>query len=343
MLNRRTLLILPFALAAAGCQVSGGAGTGGATPGTSPAANAPAGSGAGTLKVGLLTNGSLADSGWNSLAGKGLEQIKQELGAETSHQSAGEAEAEEALRGFARDKSRLVFAHGNEFGDAAKRVAQEFPDTVFVVSSGEVEGQNLASLKFELGEAAYLAGMASAALSKSGKAGQIGGTSIPPLKQSFALFEKGGREINPKFMATTTYIGNWHDANAGKEKALAMIRAGADVLFQNADAAGEGVFQAAEEHPGTLVIGSNANQNDLKPDLIAMSAVLDVQKTFMGIAREVKDGTFKGGVFTNDLKSGNVYLALNDQFKSRIPAEVLAKIQKAEADIKVGRLKLVGQ
>lgn len=295
------------------------------------------------MKVGLLTNGSLADSGWNSLAGKGLDQIKQELGAETSHQSAGEAEAEEALRGFARDKSRLVFAHGNEFGDAAKRVAQEFPETIFVVSSGEVEGENLASLKFDIGEAAYLAGMAAAALSKSGKAGQIGGTSIPPLKQSFALFEKGGKEVNPKFTTTTTYIGNWHDANAGKEKALAMIRSGADVIFQNADAAGEGVFQAAEEHPGTIVIGSNANQNDLKPDIIAASAVLDVPKTFMGVARQVKDGTFKGGIFTNDLKSGNVYLALNDKFKSRIPAEVMTKIQKAEADIKDGRLKVVGQ
>ncbi|MCC2668201.1 MAG: putative lipoprotein [Armatimonadetes bacterium] len=340
MLNRRTLLAAPLLLVVAGCGGNSSTSSGSETAG----ANTPAPAASGPpFKVALLTNGSLADSGWNSLAGKGLDQIKQELGAETSHQSSGEAQAEEALRGFARDGAKLVFAHGNEFGDAAKRVAEEFSDTTFVVSSGEVKGENLASLQFDIGEAAYLAGMASAALSRTGKAGQIGGMSIPPLKQSFALFEQGGKVINPKFTATTTYLGSWSDANAGKEKALAMIRAGADVLFQNADAAGEGVFQAAEEHKGVLVIGSNANQNELKPEIIPASAVLDVPKTFMDVARKVKDGTFKGDFYRNDLKSGNVYLAINPAFKDKIPADVLKKIEQAEADIKSGQLNLVGK
>ena len=43
----------------------------------------------------------------------------------------------------------------------------------------EVQAPNVASLKFDLGEASYLAGMAAAGLSKSGKAGQIGGQPFP--------------------------------------------------------------------------------------------------------------------------------------------------------------------
>jgi basic membrane lipoprotein Med (substrate-binding protein (PBP1-ABC) superfamily) len=55
----------------------------------------------------------------------------------------------------------------------------------------------------------------------------------------------------------------------------------------------------------------------------------------------VKDGTFKGGIFQNDLKSGNVYLAINPRFEDRIPAAVMARVRKAEADIKAGRLNLM--
>ncbi len=344
MLSRRALLVAPLALVAAGCGGGSAPGEGPSGSGT-PAANtpapAPAGASSGSLKVGLITNGSLTDSGWNSLAGKGLEQIEKELGASTGHQSADKAQAEEALRGFARDGFTLIFAHGNEFGDSAVRVAQEFPDVKFVVSSGEVEASNVASLVFDLGEASYLAGMAAAGLSKSGKAGQIGGEAFPPVEQAFALFEKGAKAVNPKFTATTAYVGNWQDANTAKEKALAMIRGGADILFQNADAAGEGVFQAAEESKTVYVIGSNANQNDLKPEVIAASAVLDVPKTFMTVAKDVQGGTFKGGIYREDLKSGNVYLALNPAFESKIPEDVRKKIDQARQEILDGTLKLV--
>jgi len=337
MLTRRALLLWPVTLALAGCAPPSPTPSGG---GASTSAPPPAAAGP---KVGLLTNGALTDSGWNSLAGQGLEQLEKELGASGSRQNAGPAQAEEALRGFGRDGCKLVFAHGAEFGDAAKRVAEEYPDTIFVVSSGEVQGANLASLRFDLGEASYLAGMAAAALSKTGKAGQIGGQDFPPVVQGFRLFEAGGKTVNPKFTTTITYLGNWHDANAAKEKALGMIRSGADVIFQNADAAGEGIFQAAAESKDVLVIGSNANQNDLKPEIIAASAVLDVPKTFMSVARDVQSGTFKGGVYREDLKSGNVYLALNPAFETKLPAAVREKIDQARADILSGKLKLVSK
>lgn len=332
MFTRRTLLSLPAALAAAGCRpheprVRATAGR-----------QAPAGP---PLKVGLLTNGSLSDSGWNSLAGEGLDRIVREMGAERSHQNASAAEGEEGLRGFARDGCRLVFAHGSEFGDAAKRVAAEHPATNFVVSSGEVQGPNLASLRFDLGEAGYLAGMAAAALSKRARAGQIGGENFPPVAQAFKLFEQGAKAIDPEFTTTIAYLGSWSDATKAKETALSMIRAGADVIFQNADAAGEGVFQAADESKGVLVIGSNANQNALNPEIIAASAVLDVAQTFMAVAKDVASGDFKGGVYREDLKSGNVYLAINPGFEGRIPAPVRKKIEEAERAIKAGRLKLV--
>jgi basic membrane protein A and related proteins len=316
----------------------------GCTPASDRPALAPSGTGgAAGLRVGLLTNGSLADSGWNALAGQALEQLGTELGATTRHQSDAPARAEEALRGFARDGCSLVFAHGNEFGDAALRVATEYPGTTFIVSSGEVEAPNVASLRFDLGEASYLAGMVAASLSRSGKAGQIGGESFPAVVQGFELFEKGARTINPSFTTQTTYLGNWHDANAAKEMAWTMIRGGADVIFQNADAAGLGVFQAAEEagEREVYVVGSNADQNHIKPDLTPASAVLDVPAAFLRVAREVQQETFRGGTYLEDMRSGSVYLKINERFEDRLPADLRAKLAQVEQEIREGRLELI--
>ncbi len=327
-------LMLGVIMSLAGCN------NGGTPPPPPTIAGAPPSSAA-PLKVGLLLTGPESDSGWNQLAGQGLERIKAELGAEIVRQTATKAQAEESLRGLASDGCTLIIAHGSEYGDAAAAVAKDYPKVVFAVSSGEVEGENLASLRFDLGEAAYLAGMVAASLSKTGKAGQIGGEGFPPVKQAFELFEKGGQAINPKFSAPIVYLGSWTDANAAKEKALGFIRDGADILFQNADAAGFGVFEAAKDNKGVLVIGSNANQNAVEPEIIAASAVLDVPKAFLAVARDVQQGVFKGGVFREDLKSENVYLAISDRFASRIPAEVKQKVDQARTDILSGKLKLV--
>lgn len=331
-MHRRQLLLFAAAASVPGC---------GPRPSAEPApprAAAPEGA---EFQVGLITNGPLTDSGWNSLAGAGLKQIEQQLGARTGHQNSGPEEGEEALRGFARDGARLVFAHGTEYGDAAARVAEEYPGTVFVVSSGEVEGANLSSLRFYLGEATYLAGMVAAGLTHSGKAGQIGGQSFPAVKEGFELFEDGGKAVNPRFTTTISYLNSWSDANAAKEQASAMMRAGADILFQNCDAAAEGIFEAARTSSRTtLVIGSNANQNDLHPEIIPCSAVLDVARMFVTVAREVQSPGYAGRIYREDLASGNVYLAINPRFEERISPDLRSRIKKAEAAIKSGKLKL---
>ena len=81
--------------------------------------------------------------------------------------------------------------------------------------------------------------------------------------------------------------------SAGKEQALAQFSRGVDVIFQNADAAGLGVFQAARERRSVFVIGSNSDQNGVAPEITLGSVVIDLPLAFLTVAREVKAGTFK--------------------------------------------------
>ena len=102
-------------------------------------------------------------------------------------------------------------------------------------------------------------------MTRSGVVGTIGGTELPPVVEIFNAFEAGARSVRPDVRVLSSFVGNWDDASAGRELALAQIRQGADLIFQNADAAGLGVFQAARQAPGTYVFGANIDQNSVDP------------------------------------------------------------------------------
>jgi basic membrane lipoprotein Med (substrate-binding protein (PBP1-ABC) superfamily) len=291
----------------------------------------------GAFRVALLTPGAISDQSWNGGAYQGLMWIRDSLGAEVSHiQTKTPADFEENFREYGARGFNLVFGHGFEFQDAARRVAPRFPKTIYVTTGGNTAGENLAGMKFSFVDAAYLAGMLAGAMSRSGIVGMIGGTELPPVKESFGAFERGVRRVNPRARVLTAYIGNWDDVSAGKEQALAQIARGADVLFQNADAAGLGVFQAARERTGVYAIGSNADQNGLAPSVTLASVVLYLPRAFLAVAREVKDGTFRPRVVRFDDRSGVVRLVLNPVLQDKIPSRVRAQLDSVQAQILSG-------
>ncbi len=267
-------------------------------------------------------------------------RIRDSLGAQVSHiQTKTPADFEENFRQYGAQGYDLVFGHGFEFQDAAKRVGPDFPRTAFVVTSATATGSNVAGIHFSFADASYLAGMIAGALTRSGTLGAIGGTELPPVRESFVAFEAGAKRVNPRVRLLTSYVGNWDDASAGKEQALAQITRGADVLFQNADAAGLGVFQAAKERRGVFVFGSNSNQNAVAPDVIVGSVVIDLPHAFLTVASEVKDGRFKPRVI--ELGSGTdvVRLELNAALQSQIPPAVRSAVDSVAAQLKAGTFK----
>jgi len=146
------------------------------------------------FKVALLTPGPISDQSWNGGAYQGLMRIKDSLGAQVSHiQTKTPAEFEENFRQYGAQGYSIVFGHGFEFQDAAKRVAPEFPKTIFVTTSGTTAGPNLAGMTFGFSDASYLAGILAAAMTKTNKLGVIGGTELPPVVASFRAFQQGAR------------------------------------------------------------------------------------------------------------------------------------------------------
>src|ERR687884_1134489 len=90
-----------------------------------------------SFKVGLLTPGSINDGGWNNIAWQGLQRIKTELGAQVSNQEMKTpAEIAEGFRSYGKNGYALAFGHGFEFQDPAMAAGKQFPQTVFITTSG---------------------------------------------------------------------------------------------------------------------------------------------------------------------------------------------------------------
>ncbi|MBC7842586.1 MAG: BMP family protein [Gemmatimonadaceae bacterium] len=291
----------------------------------------------GTLRVALLTPGPVSDQAWNGGAFAGLQRIKDSLAARVSHiQTKTPAEFDENFRLYGEQGYSIVFGHGFEYQDAAKRVAPDFPKTMYVTTSGNTTGPNIAGLEFAFEDGAYLAGIVAGAATRSGTIGVIGGQEMPPVKRSFYAFEAGAKSVNPTIRVITSYIGNWDDASAGKEQALAQIGRGVDVIFQNADAAGLGVFQAARESKGVRIIGANSDQNSIAPEVVLGSVVIDLPHAFLLVAKEVQAGTFAPRVISLGMKTDVVRLVINPALRTTIPASALTAVDSVTKQLVAG-------
>ncbi len=295
-----------------------------------------------TFRVALLTPGPISDRAWNGSAYDGLVAIRDSLGAQISHvQTKTPAEFEENFRQYGAQGYDLVIGHGFEYQDAAVRVAPDFPKTLYVTMSGNTVRPNVAGVQFAFEEASYLAGILAASMTKTGAIGAIGGTELPPVKRSFTAFAEGARSVKPGLSVIVSYVGNWEDVSAGKEQALAQIARKSDVIFQNADAAGLGVFQAARESRAVFVIGANADQNAIAPEVTLGSVVIDLRHAFLLLAEQVKAHTFVPHVVSLGVRENVVRLVLNPSLQATIPPSTRAVIDSVQRRLFDGSLRLV--
>ncbi len=290
------------------------------------------------FSVALLTPGPVSDAGWNAAAFDGLQLIKKTLGAETAMvQTTSPADFEDAMRDFASRGFGVVFAHGFEYTDAALKVGKSFPKTFFVVTSGSESSENVASVTFKIEEAAYVEGILAGKMTKTGIVGCIGGIELPAIHLTFNGFKKGFLSARPDGRMLSSFTGSFDDVGAAKEAALAQISQGADLLFHNADAAGLGVFQAAQQRH-IYAFGANRNQNDIVPDTVLASAVTNIPRAFLDLATRVKARNFHPGMIELGMKDDEVSVVYNPALLTKIPPDALESAKSAEQEIISGKL-----
>ncbi len=298
------------------------------------------------FKVAMLLSASIDDQGWTTLGYEGLKAIEKELGAEIAYVENITPAAQEArFRAYALDGYHLIFGHGYEYQEAAKTVAVDFPNTIFVNTSGSIAvAPNLAPIDSRAEGATYLLGILAGAMTKSGKIGVLGGRDVPSINSTFVAFEAGAKSVNPDVEVQWNYVGDWVSRDKAKEITLAQIEEGFDFFFHNADVAALGMYEAVEIAQAAgkqgWTFGSNRAQHEVSPTTILASSVIK-SDVFVQIASAVKSGTFepKPYVFTMT-KGGAIEMHYNPKLKDKVPAAVQKQVAAAKKQIFAGTLEV---
>ncbi|CAN5223817.1 BMP family ABC transporter substrate-binding protein [soil metagenome] len=251
-------LAMSAALTMTACSTSGGASEDGAAQSDG-------------ARIGVVLAGPRNDKAFYQSYLDGVQAVADEAGMEVSvvdNVDSPQA-AIDALTNLAAD-SDLIIAGGSSLVSAGNTVAQQFPDTAFVMSGVVQEGvPNLHTYATRQGVPAYVAGVVAATESVTGTVGFVGGTDIPPNSQSSIDFAAGAKSVKPEINVASITVGSLSDAAKAKEATAAQIANGADVIYAFQDAGLPGVLDAvAESGRDVVVFNPTTDRCEESPHLI---------------------------------------------------------------------------
>lgn len=293
----------------------------------------------GKYSVAMVLVGPINDAGWNESAYKGLILAEKRFGVVTAYsENVPLADFETVFADYAGKGYDLVIGHGFEFVDPAKNVAPDFPDTQFAVVNGtESQAPNFSSFRFKTYETGFIAGMVAGLITESNNVGMIGGAKYPHIEAAAENYRVAAELVNPGCKVQTAYVGNWTDVAKGKEMALAMIDAGADVLTGNANQVTLGIIDAAVSR-GIQAVGYIDDQYNVAPDTIFVSAIQSVQKMVAVIIEKAINDTLNPEFYLLGMAEGVIGISDFHGNDSKLSSEDKALIDDLLGKIEDGTL-----
>ena len=324
---------------------------------------APTATAASKVKVGLAYDiGGRGDKSFNDSAAVGLDAAKKKFGVaakEVTVLQGTDSEREDKLRLLAKAGYNPIIAVGFLYGGPIKKVASDYPKVQFgIIDDSSVDLLNVAGLVFAEEQGSYLAGVAAALASKSGKVGYIGGVRTSLLQKFEAGYVAGAKATNKKVTVDVKYITEFPDFSGfndpAKAKVIAkgMIDKGVDVIYSAAGGSGAGNFQAATDaakagkkvwtigvDSDQYLSASKAEQKNMLTSMIKRvdRAVYDVIATAVA-GSSVNDVLDESGIYGRqyNLSLDGVGVSYSGGYINKYKAQ----IDKAAAAIKSGKIKV---
>ncbi len=299
--------------------------------------------------IGGVDDKSFNQSAWEGLQAWGEENGKSEGIDGYNHiVSNSDAEFITNLTTAVNSNFDLVFGVGYKLKEAMQEVSQTYPDTKFAIIDDTIEGENTTSVLFADNEAAFLAGVAAAMTTKTNKVGFVGGMEGVVIDRFEAGFVEGVKYVDEAIEVNVQYVDSFDDAARAKSIASAMYSDGADIIYQAAGNAGNGVFSEArdivEAEPTReiYVVGVDRDQqeegkitiNGEVRDLTLTSTVKGVGVAAHDIANRTMNGDFPSNeVITLGLVDGGVSLT-----DGVLTEDVLTAVREAEQKVISGEI-----
>lgn len=306
------------------------------------------------FSVAMVTDvGGVDDKSFNQSAWEGIQQFGEDNGLTEKEgydylQSQSDSDYNTNLNNLIRRDFNVVFGIGFLMEGAIDEIASQNPDAQLAIIDAVVDQPNVASVLFKEQEGAFLAGVAAALMTETGKVGFVGGMEIPVIERFEAGFLEGVAAADPSVQVDVQYTGAFDKAELGKTTANLMYQNGADIIFHAAGATGNGVFTEAKERKeadpdaNVWVIGVDADQYDegQTGDMnVTLTSVLKgVSTAVIEISEQAQNGEFPGGeTLVYGLAEDGVGLA---DSRGAIPDDIMAQVEDFKQQISDGEIEV---
>ena len=318
-------------------------------------------------KVALVIAGVLGDKSFYDSSNEGLEALKEELGdgfefkvEQMGGGSADQVNWEPTLLDYCDSGEYDMIITGSwQMADALATAADLYPDQKFIYFDetydfeGNGDNGNIYNVLFKQNEVSYLAGALAGLMTKTeGIEGidpsnniisVLGGMDSVVINDFVVGYIQGARDVNPDVQVSVSYVGNFDDSAKGKDLSLAMYNSGADVGFNVAGNAGNGLIEAAGE-TGKYAIGVDSDQAVTMPNYAANIPTSALKNVGNALYRAIKmdmEGTLSYGITeTLGFSEGGVELVKDAHYEELVPEEIRATIDDLEAQITSGELEV---
>ena len=344
------LMVLAMVLAFVGCAKE-------------PAVEEPVAEGAAAeeaadkIRLVYIINGTLGDKSFFDSGKEGLDMINEQYGdkfyTEVREMSYDSSVWESSAMDIASEGWDIIVMGTWDMKATAAKIAEEYPETKvwYFDEQWDFEASpvdNAYGMLFAQNEGSYLVGMAAARASKTGKVAFMGGYENTVLQDFAVGYAQGAKAVNPDIDVNVSWTQSFDDVSIGKDISLGLYQQGYDVVFSCCGNCGLGAFDAVVEMgEGYHVIGVDGNQGayweSLGETAKAAATITSMQKNvnnaFLRAAGLHLEGTCPYG--TNEtlgLAEGGVSFSVTDATKTILGDEVIAEMEKAQADIASGAI-----
>ena len=265
----------------------------------------------------------------------------------------------------------VIICAGYQFSGITK-TASEYPDKKFILvdsfptdeNGNETSADNIYAMVFKEQESGFLAGIAAALTTKTGKVAVICGMPLPSNINYQRGFEYGVEYSNKTYGTDAetaeletfggtdangadiggNYVGSFSDMDTAKKIAETLIAQDCDVLFAAAGASGKGVLDAVKESKrDDWLIGSDTDRSRDgvagSKNVVLTSVIKNMGMNDRKILEDIAAGTFKGGNYLLGADSGSTaYISAPE--KCRLSDDAKEKLDEAFALLQQGGIEI---
>ncbi len=252
----------------------------------------------------------------------------------------------------------IIVGTGFQNKENFETIPLEYPDTKFILFDQDVDYSidgldNVLSVLFDSNQSGFLAGAVAAYYTTSDKAlnadktiGFVGGMDGVSINDFLVGYAEGARYVDEEVKVLRAYVGDFVDTAKAKDLTNAQVSEGADIVFQVAGGAGNGVIEAAAEKDGVMAIGVDSDQyavlegTNLQSSVIT-SSLKRLDNALLKICKDYANDTSSvpfGSVATYGLPEDAVGIVFNENLAASIGEENVAKVEELLTKIQSGEI-----